>query len=159
MDAQPYPTGPLQAGALAPDFTLSATPDQKLTLSELQSPAVLIFYPADWSPVCGDELSMYQAATRLFAQHDAQLIGISVDSAWSHIAFKESRNLGYALLSDFHPKGEVARRYGVYRAHEGTTERAPFVIDRTRNITWSHVSLVSVSPGVDGALRAVEALS
>jgi alkyl hydroperoxide reductase subunit AhpC len=86
------------------------------------------------------------------------LIGISVDSAWSHIAFKADRKLEFPLLADFHPKGQVARSYGVYRAGDGTTERALFVLDAQHVITWSYVSPVGVSPGVDGALRAVEAL-
>jgi peroxiredoxin len=151
--------GALTAGTPAPDFTLPATPDQALTLSELDTPAVLVFYPGDWSPLCGDELSMFQSASPLFAAHEAQLLGISVDSAWSHIAFKEDRNIQYPLLADFNPKGRVAQEYGVYRAKDGTAERALFVVDRSRNIVWSHVSPVGVSPAVDGALRAVEGLS
>jgi peroxiredoxin len=150
--------GLLQPGTPAPDFSLAATPDQRVTLSELHGPVVLIFYPADWSPVCGDELSMFEAAAGLFAADGAQLIGISVDSAWSHIAFKADRKLEFPLLADFHPKGQVARSYGVYRAGDGTTERALFVLDAQHVITWSYVSPVGVSPGVDGALRAVEAL-
>ncbi len=150
---------PLQPGARAPDFTLSATPDQKFTLSELEAPAVLIFYPGDWSPVCSDELSMFEAAAGMFGRHGAQLLGISVDSAWSHLAFGQNRNLSFPLLADFEPKGEVARDYGVYRHQDGTAERALFVLDRAGKVAWSHVSPVAVSPGVDGALQAVEELS
>ena len=76
---------------------------------------MLIFYPADWSPVCGDELSMFEAATGLFAGHGAQLIGISVDSSWCHLAYKADRKLSFPLLADFHPKGAVAKSYGVFR--------------------------------------------
>lgn len=108
------PDGPLQPGVAAPDFSLPATPDQMVTLSELKGPVVLIFYPEDWSPVCGDELSMFEASVGLFADHGAQLVGISVDSAWCHLAFRVNRKLGFPLLADFHPKGHVARSFGVY---------------------------------------------
>jgi len=152
-------SGPLQKGDAAPEFSLPATPDQWVKLSELQGPVVLIFYPADWSPVCGDELSMFQAALGLFAKHGAQLVGISVDSSWCHLAYKADRKLGFPLLADFHPKGAVAKSYGVFRDDDDTTERAIFVLDAQHNVAWSYVSPVGISPGVDGALRALEALS
>jgi peroxiredoxin len=151
-------SGPLQPGDVAPDFKLPATPDQWVSLSELVGPVVLIFYPADWSPVCGDELSMFEAATGMFASHGAQLVGISVDSSWCHLAFKSDRKLEFPLLADFNPKGSVASAYGVYREDEGTTERALFVLDANHVVAWSYVSPVGISPGVNGALSAVEAL-
>jgi peroxiredoxin len=153
------PNGPLQVGEAAPEFSLAATPDQWVKLSELHGPVVLIFYPADWSPVCGDELSMFEAAVGLFANHGAQLVGISVDSSWCHLAYKADRKLGFPLLADFHPKGAVAKSYGVFRDEDDTTERAIFVLDARHNVAWSYVSPVGISPGVDGALRAVEALA
>ncbi len=149
----------LKAGAIAPDFGLLATPDQKVALSEFTGPVVLIFYPADWSPVCSDELSVFSAADRLFRARDAQLLGISVDGPWCHQAFKEQRNVAFPLLADHNPKGEVARAYDVYRDGDGTSERALFVIDADRTVVWSEVSPVGVNPGADGALRAVEAMS
>jgi peroxiredoxin len=151
--------GPLPPGTPAPDFSLLAAPGQKVTLSELEGPVVLIFYPADWSPVCSDELSMFESANGLFADRGAQLLGIAVDSVWSHVAFKSNRKLEFPLLADFHPKGEVARSYGVYRDEEGVTERALFVLNAEHEVAWCHVSPIGISPGVDGALRAVEALS
>lgn len=153
------PDRALPPGSAAPDFSLLAAPDQPVSLSELEGPVVLIFYPADWSPVCSDELSMFESAHGLFADRDAQLLGIAVDSVWSHLAFKADRNLSFPLLADFHPKGDVARSYGVYRDEEGVTERALFVLDAEHNVAWSHVSPIGISPGVDGALKAVEALS
>jgi peroxiredoxin len=153
------PTGPLQPGSAAPDFSLPETPDQRVALSELLGPVVLIFYPADWSPVCGDELSMFQAASKLFAKQGGQLLGVSVDGPWSHIAFRESRKLTFPLLADFEPKGQVSRAYGVYRSEEGSSERATFVLDRDHMIAWSYRSPVGIVPGVDGPLRALEALS
>ncbi|MGA7834889.1 MAG: redoxin domain-containing protein [Acidimicrobiales bacterium] len=149
----------LAPGEAAPDFTLFATPDQKISLSELDQPVVLIFYPADWSPVCGDELTMFEAANRMFRERGAQLLGISVDGVWSHQAFRTEHKIDFPLLSDFHPKGEVARSYGVYRDEDGVCERALFVIDREQKVAWSYVSPIGVNPGADGALRAVEALS
>ena len=149
----------LEVGSVAPDFELLATPDQRVALSEFNGPVVLIFYPADWSPVCGDELSVFSAASKLFHARGAQLLGISVDGTWCHEAYKEQRNLEFPLLADFNPKGGVAKAYGVYREQDGTTERALFVIDRDKMIAWSEVSPVGINPGADGALQAVEALS
>jgi peroxiredoxin len=149
----------LKAGDDAPEFGLLATPDQKVSLSEFHGPVVLIFYPADWSPVCSDELTVFSAANRLFRERGAQLLGISVDGPWCHEVFKEQRNVAFPLLADSNPKGEVAQAYGVYREHDGTSERALFVIDSNGKVAWSEVSPVGINPGADGALRAVEALS
>jgi peroxiredoxin len=157
-ESDDLPTGPLQPGTPAPDFSLPETPDQQVALSEIRGPVVLIFYPADWSPVCGDELSVFQAASHLFARHGGQLLGVSVDGPWSHIAFGKSRKLGFPLLADFHPKGQVSRAYGVYRASEGTSERGTFVLDKAHVVAWSYVSPIGISPGVDGPLQALEAL-
>lgn len=149
----------LPAGTPAPEFTLHATPDQQVSLSEFRgNPVILAFYPADWSPVCGDQMALYNELRGEFHQFHAELIGISVDGAWCHSAFKEERKLHLTLLSDFEPKGEVARRYGVYRAADGTTERALFVIDAGGIIRWSYVSPVGVNPGADGILEALEQL-
>jgi peroxiredoxin len=150
---------PLQPGAEAPDFELPSTPDQRVRLSEFRGqPVILAFYPEDWSPVCSDQLGLYQAVLPEFQKFNAELMGISVDSVWSHLAFAKDRNLHFPLLSDFEPKGEVARTYQVYRAKEGTTERALFVIDADGIIRWSYVSPVGVNPGADGILRALEGL-
>jgi len=153
-------TSALPTGSAAPDFTLPCTPDQKVTLSELRGrPVVLAFYPADWSPVCGDQMALYNEVRDEFARFGAQLIGISVDGAWCHAAFAQDRKLHFPLLADFEPKGEVARRYGVYRDGDGTSERALFVIDADGTIRWSYVSPLGVNPGADGILDALERLS
>lgn len=155
-----HSTNALTEGTLAPEFALHATPDQKVALSELRgSPVVLAFYPADWSPVCGDQLALYNELHSEFARFGAQLIGISVDGVWCHRAFAETRHLHFPLLADFEPKGAVARAFGVYRESEGTTERALFVIDRNGVIRWSYVSPVGVNPGADGILLALESLT
>jgi peroxiredoxin len=152
-------TTALAAGTQAPDFSLHATPDQLVSLSDFRGrPVILAFYPADWSPVCGDQMALYNEILNEFQTFDAELIGISVDGSWCHIAFSHDRRLRFPLLADFEPKGGVARRYGVYREADGTTERALFVIDAAGIIRWSHVSPIGVNPGADGILRALESL-
>ncbi|MGD1276671.1 MAG: redoxin domain-containing protein [Tepidisphaeraceae bacterium] len=149
----------LAPGNPAPDFTLHVTPDQKLTLSELRGrPVILAFYPADWSPVCGDQMSLYNEILPEFAKHGAELLGISVDGVWCHEAFAKDRHLHFPLLADFEPKGEVAKKYGAYRTGDGNCERALFVIDRNGTIFWSYLSPVAVNPGADGILQALEEL-
>jgi peroxiredoxin len=150
----------LSAGTRAPEFTLPSTPDQKLSLKEFRgSPVILAFYPADWSPVCGDQMSLYNEILPEFRRFGAYLLGISVDGAWCHSAYREHRNLHFSLLADFEPKGEVARKYGVYRKTEGVSERALFVIDGDGVIAWSYVSPIAVNPGADGILNALESLT
>jgi peroxiredoxin len=150
---------PLAPGARAPDFELPSTPDQKVMLSDFRGhPVILVFYPEDWSPVCSDQLGLYQAVLPEFQKFGAELIAISVDSAWSHLAFAKDRNLHFPLLADFEPKGDVARAYHVYRDVAGTSERALFVVDADGVIRWSYVSPVGVNPGADGIIRALEGL-
>jgi peroxiredoxin len=150
----------LQAGILAPDFTLHVTPDQKLSLNELRGqPVILAFYPSDFSPVCGDQMALYNEVLPEFQKHKAELLGISVDGVWCHAEFAKSRHLHFPLLADFEPKGEVAKKYGAYRDGDGFTERALFVIDGKGKIFWSYCSPVSINPGADGILQALEDLS
>jgi peroxiredoxin len=149
----------LAKGAEAPGFTLQVTPDQTLSLSEFAGRRVILaFYPADWSPVCGDQMSLYNHILPEFRRYGAELLGISVDSAWCHQAFARDRKLHFALLSDFEPKGAVAKTYGAYRNAEGVCERALFVIDENGIIVWSYCSPLAVNPGADGILDALEAL-
>jgi peroxiredoxin len=149
----------LAAGTPAPEFSLHITPDQKLSLSELRGqPVILAFYPADWSPVCGDQMSLYNEILPEFAKYGAELLGISVDGVWCHSAFAENRHLHFPLGADFEPKGQVARLYGAYREEDGTCERALFVIDKQGIIAWSYRSPIAINPGADGILQALEAL-
>ena len=159
-DTNPLSAGPLPPGTRAPDFTLQSAPDKSLSLSELRGqPVILAFYPADWSPVCGDQMTLYNEVLSEFEGYGAKLLGISVDGAWCHAAFAKHRNLHFPLLSDFEPKGEVSRRYGAYRRKDGFSERALFVLDRDGIIRWSYLSPLTVNPGADGILRALEALA
>jgi len=149
----------LPAGTLAPDFNLHSTPDQIVKLSEFRGqPVVLAFYPADWSPVCGDQMGLYNEMLGEFQEFGAELIGISVDGVWCHAAFSKDRKLHFPLLADFEPKGDVAKRYGVYRQAEGICERALFVINAEGVIHWNYVSPVGVNPGAAGILSALEEL-
>ena len=159
-DTNPTSAGPLPAGTQAPDFTLNSAPDQTVSLRDYRGqPVILAFYPADWSPVCGDQMALYNEVLSEFGRYGAQLLGISVDGAWCHVAFAGDRKLHFPLLADFEPKGAVARRYGVYRSGDGFTERALFVIDGEGTIRWSYVSPIDVNPGADGILRALDAVA
>ena len=147
----------LQKGDKAPEFELFSTPDQKLKLSELKGRRVILaFFPADWSPVCSDQMALYNEMLKLFHKQNAELLGISVDSKWCHLAFSQSRNLHFPLLADFEPKGDVARKYGVYNTEEGESNRALFVIDEEGVITWSYLSPTGMNPGADGILDALQ---
>ena len=150
----------LEAGKQAPDFSLNSTPDQKVSLSELRGKRVILaFYPADWSPVCSDQLPIYSELLPEFRRYGAEIMGISVDGVWCHAAFAKHRNLRFPLLADFEPKGEVSRRYGVYDDKAGTSGRALFVIDGDGIIRWSYLSPTEVNPGADGILEALEGLA
>ena len=150
----------LAAGTSAPDFELPITTEKKLALKDLRGkPVILAFYPADWSPVCGDQLALYNEILPEFEKHGAQLIGISVDNTWCHVAYSKDRNLQFPLLADFEPKGAVSKAYGAYHAEWGISERALFVIDKEGVIRWSHLSPILENPGADGILDALEALA
>jgi len=154
------PTGIAREGTPAPDFELYATPDQTVSLRDLRGrPVVLAFYPADWSPVCGDQLALYNEVLPEIRRYNAELLGISVDGIWCHLAFSQDRKLRFPLLADFEPKGAVASAYGAYRSRDGTSERALFVIDGDGVIRWSHLSPVGINPGADGILAALEQLT
>ena len=150
----------LPPGSKAPDFSLNSAPDRTLSLGELLGrPLIVVFYPADWSPVCGDQLVLYNEVLPEFQRHRAALVAISVDGVWCHIAYAKHQKLRFPLLSDFEPKGEVARSYGAYRKPDGFAERALFVIDPEGVIRWSYLSPIGVNPGADGILSALENLS
>lgn len=149
----------LTSGTKAPDFELNCTPDQKIKLSDLKGKKVILaFYPADWSPVCSDQMALYNETLKFFSNHNAQLLGISVDSKWCHLAFSQNRKLHFPLLADFEPKGQVAKMYEVYDEKEGECQRALFVLDEKGIIRWNYLSPVGINPGADGILEALENL-
>lgn len=150
----------LPPGVEAPEFELHATPDQRVSLSDFRGrPVILAFYPADWSLVCRDQMALYNEVLGEFHRFDAELLGISVDGAWCHAAFRQDRGLRFPLLADFEPKGRVSELFGVYRQQDGTSERALFVIGADGVIRWSYVSPIGINPGADGILRALESLT
>jgi len=149
----------LAVETFAPDFELNCTPDQKLKLSELRGKKIILaFYPADWSPVCSDQMSLYNEMLKFFSRHNAQLIGISVDSKWCHLAFSENHKFHFPLLADFEPKGAVSKLYEVYDEKEGESLRALYVLDEKGIIRWNYLSPVGLNPGADGILDALEDL-
>ena len=151
-----YPDRALEAGTPAPDFQLKATPDQWVGPEDFRRKALIMaFYPADWSPVCTDQMSLYNEVLPMFHEYGAEIVGISVDSAWCHAAFAQHRKLHFPLLADFEPKGEVAKRYGAYEYEEGVARRALFVLDAEGVIRWSYVSPMGVNPGAEGILAAL----
>src|SRR5690348_8690870 len=147
-------------GQVAPEFTLPSSPEQMMSLAQLRgSPVILAFYPADWSPVCSDQMVLYEAIRPEFTTFGAQLVGVSVDGVWCHRAFAEHNGIRYPLLADFEPKGAVARQYGVYEPECGVADRALFVVDSDGVVAWSYLSPPSVNPGADGILSALERLA
>jgi peroxiredoxin len=134
-------------------------PDRTFSLSDFKGqPVVLAFYPADWSPVCGAQIALYNEMRDEFATYGAQVLGVSVDGEWCHKAYAEAMRIKFPLLSDFEPKGEVSRRYGAYDADHGVSQRALFVIDGNGVIRWSYLSPAAVNPGADGIFRALDEL-
>ncbi len=132
---------PLPAGTLAPDFTLLDGSGNAVTLSSFRGQRVLlVFYPLDWSPGCSQQLDLYQQDLSEFKKRGVQLIGISVDSIYSHGAWAAVRGINFPLLADFNPKGEVAKKYNVFREDNGFTERALYLIDENGIIQFSHIS-------------------
>ena len=149
----------LRIGTYAPDFELYSTPGQTLRLGDLKGKKViLVFYPADWSPVCGSQINLYNEMEDYFAIHNAQVIGISVDSKWCHAAFAEHHHIDFPLLADFHVRGAVSRLYDAYDDTTGESLRALYVLDETGMICWSYLSPIDINPGADGILNALEKL-
>jgi peroxiredoxin len=150
----------LPSGTAAPQFTLESASGECVSSSEFKGkPVILAFYPADWSPVCSDQMALYNEILPEFTEGGAAILGISVDGIWCHRAFGENRKVRFPLLADFEPKGAVSQAYGVYRSADGTSERALFVIDANGVIRWSYVSPITENPGADGILDALDELN
>jgi len=125
-------------GAAAPDFTLKDQNQKDVKLSDFRGKknVVIVFYPLDWSPVCTNEHVCFVNDMKRFEQLDAQVLGLSVDSVWSHKAFAEKMGIHYPLLADFQPRGAVADKFGVYLADRGITGRAIAIVDRSGKVAW-----------------------
>lgn len=128
----------LSVGAPAPDFTLKDQSQKDVKLSDFRGKksVVIVFYPLDWSPICTNEHACFVNDLKSFEKLDAQVLGLSVDSVWSHRAFAEKMGIHYPLLADFHPRGAVADKFGVYLADKGITGRAIAIVDRNGNVAW-----------------------
>ena len=143
-------------GELAPDFTLKDENNQEWTLSQKRgSNVVLVFYPLDWSPVCTKEHACFVNDMKQFEQLDAQVLGVSVDSIWSHKAYAEKMGIHYPLLADFHPRGAVAHKYGVYLEEKGITGRAISIIDRDGKLAWHKNYDIPVVPDIKEVSQAL----
>jgi len=145
-------------GAHAPEFSLKDQNQKEVKLSDFRGKkrVVLVFYPLDWSPVCTKEHACLINDMKQFEQLDAQVLGLSVDSVWSHQAFAEKMHIGYPLLADFHPKGAVATKYGVYLEEKGITGRAISIIDREGNLAWHKNYDIPVVPGMEEVAAALQ---
>ena len=144
-------------GSAAPDFTLPDQDGQKLSLGDFRGQTVvLVFYPADFSPVCTDQLSVYQEVLGEFEQRGAKLLGISVDGAFCHKAFRDHMNLTMTLLADFHPKGEVAKAYGVWSEDYGVSGRALVMVGPGGEVEWTHMSPPLEVPGANLIFDALD---
>jgi peroxiredoxin len=150
----------LPAGSQAPDFTLPNANNEPISLSDFRGKnVILVFYPLDWSPACSDQLSLYQSELPEFEKYDAVVIGISVDSLYSHGAWAAVRGITFPLLADFHPNGEVSRMYKVMRQTEGFSEHTLYIIVRQGTIRYSHVSpLIHHIPDIYELFEQLEAL-
>jgi peroxiredoxin len=149
----------IQPGQPLPKFALADQSDTTVTPADMRGkPVIIAFYPADWSPVCGDQMALYNEVLPVFRDAGAELFGVSVDSRWCHAAFAENRKLRFRLLADFEPKGAFAKACGAYRDRDGTTERALLVLDPKAIVHWSYLSPIDVNPGANGILEALETL-
>jgi peroxiredoxin len=147
----------IEPGTPAPDFTLADQDGQKVSLADFRGQTVvLVFYPADFSPVCTNQLSVYQEVLEELEERGSKLVGISVDSAFCHKAFREHLNLSIPLLADFHPKGEVARAYGVWSDDYGMSGRALVMVGPEGLVEWTYVSPPLEVPGANLIFDALD---
>lgn len=131
----------IEAGSPAPDFTLFDQDGNQISLSDFRGKTVvLVFYPMDFSPVCTDQLNVYQEVLGELEQRGVTLVGISVDNVFAHKAFQDHLGVSIPLLSDFHPKGEVARAYGVFIEERGHNQRALVMVGPEGEVQWAYQS-------------------
>jgi peroxiredoxin len=147
----------LHVGQTAPDFTLKDQSQKEVKLSDFagKKKVVLVFYPLDWSPTCSNEHACFVNDMKQFESLDAEVLGISVDSVWSHKAYAEKMNIKYSLLADFHPKGAMSEKYGVYLPEKGITGRSILVIDKRGKVAWVKDYDIPVVPDVKEVAAAL----
>jgi mycoredoxin-dependent peroxiredoxin len=143
-------------GQPAPEFTLKDQNEKEIKLSDYRGKnVVMVFYPLDWSPVCTDEHACFVKDLKQFETLNAQVLGLSVDSTWSHKAFAEKMGVAYPLLADFHPRGAVADQFGVYHADFGITGRAISIIDKAGKLAWHKNYEFSAVPDMKEVAQAL----
>ena len=147
----------LSVGQTAPDFTLKDQSQKEIKLSDFagKKKVVLVFYPLDWSPVCTNEHACFVNDMKQFETLDAEVLGVSVDSVWSHKAYAEKMHINYSLLADFHPKGAMSQKYGVYLADKGITGRAIFIVDKGGKVAWAKNYDIPVVPDIKEVAAAL----
>ena len=154
----------LSVGQAAPDFTLKDQSQKEVKLSDFagKKKVVLVFYPLDWSPTCTNEHACFVNDMKQFETLDAEVLGVSVDSVWSHKAYAEKMGIKYSLLADFHPKGAASEKYGVYLADKGITGRAIAIVNKAGKVAWFKNYDIPVVPDLNevaAALGQVKAAS
>jgi mycoredoxin-dependent peroxiredoxin len=147
-------------GQMAPEFALKDQSMQEVKLADFRGKkaVVLIFYPLDWSPTCTQEHACVVNEMKRFEQLNAQVLGVSVDSAWSHKAYAEKMHIQYPLLADFQPRGAVGTQYGVYLADKGITGRAIFIIGKDGKVAWAKNYDIPAVPDVDEVAKALSSV-
>ncbi len=148
---------PITVGQPAPDFVLKDQSQKEVKLSDFQGQknVVMVFYPLDWSPVCTNEHACFVNDMKKFEQLDAQVLGLSVDSVWSHKAYAEKMGIHYPLLADFHPRGAVANKFGVYLEDRGITGRAIAIINKQGKVAWFKQYDIPVVPDIHEVAQAL----
>ena len=151
----------LSVGQTAPDFTLKDQSQKEVKLSDFagRKNVVLVFYPLDWSPTCTNEHACFVNDMKQFETLDAEVLGVSVDSVWSHKAYAEKMHINYSLLADFHPKGAMSEKYGVYLPEKGITGRSIFIVNKAGKVAWVKNYEIPVVPDIKevaGALSQVK---
>lgn len=147
----------IAVGQTAPEFTLKDQSMSEVKLADFRGKknVVIIFYPLDWSPVCTNEHACVVNDMKKFDSLDAQVLGLSVDSAWSHKAYAEKMGIKYPLLADFQPRGAVAAQFGVYLADKGITGRAIAIVDKAGKIAWFKNYDIPVVPDINEVAQAL----
>ena len=149
----------IAVGQPAPEFTLKDQNQKEIKLSDYRGKnVVILFYPLDWSPVCTDEHACFMSSLGQFEKLNAQVLGLSVDSSWSHKAFAEKMGVTYPLLADFHPRGAVADQFGVYHANKGITGRAIAIIDKAGKVAWFKNYEFTTVPDIQEVAQALALL-
>lgn len=147
----------LAVGQTAPDFVLKDQSQKEVKLSDFagKKNVVLVFYPLDWSPTCTNEHVCFVNGMKQFETLDAEVLGVSVDSVWSHKAYAEKMGIKYSLLADFHPKGAMSEKYGVYLGDKGITGRSIFIVDKAGKVAWAKNYDIPVVPDINEVAAAL----